>query len=112
MKTNDSNDQNLSQILRSWKVSEGLPPRFEEQVWARIERAEIPSSNSCLADLKALLQHIFANHAMAYAYVIILLALGLAGGYFKGHQQENQFQSQLAGRYVQSIDPYQKAHLE
>lgn len=109
MKSDDPNDIKLSETLRTWKVTESLSPRFEQNVWTRIERAEVPGTNSWLAALAGLLRHAFARPALAYAYIFILLAVGLAGGYFKAQERENRLEAQLADRYVQSIDPYHKA---
>jgi hypothetical protein len=33
-------DESLRQVLHPWKVDAHLPPRFQEQVWRRIERSE------------------------------------------------------------------------
>ena len=107
MKTNDSNSEKMSASLRAWKVSEPLPPRFQEQVWSRIERAEV-SRGHWLTDTVAFVERLFARPALAYAYAMLLLTLGLAGGYVAAQQQEARMESQLAVRYVQSIDPYQK----
>ncbi len=108
MKTNDPNDDKLSGVLRSWKVAEPLPPRFQERVWARIETLAEQGTNAWFVDFNTLLQRLFPRPAMAYAYVIILLVAGLTGGYLKAQQQESRIESQLAARYVQSVDPYQK----
>lgn len=109
MKSNDPNHDKLSAALRAWKVAEPLTPRFQEQVWSRIERAEA-SRGAWLTDAVRFVEHLFARPALAYAYVVLLLTFGLAGGYFTAQQQESRLESQLAARYVQSIDPYQKVN--
>lgn len=108
MKSHDSNNEKMSAALRVWKVSESLPPRFQEQVWSRIARAEV-ARGQWLTDAVAFVERLFARPALAYAYAVLLLTLGLTGGYAAAQQQEARMDSQLAVRYVQSIDPYQKA---
>jgi len=108
MKIDDQNDEKLSAALRTWKVSEPLPPRFQEQVWSRIERAEA-SRGVWLTSVIIFVERLFARPALAYAYALLLLTLGLTGGYLTAQQQEFKMETQLAARYVQSIDPYQKS---
>lgn len=108
MKSNDPDDHVLSSALRSWKVSQPLPPGFQDQVWRRIERAEVLKRRSWFAEAAQFLDRAFARPALAYAYVLLFLGIGLTGGYVKAHQQENRIETQLAARYVQSIDPYHK----
>jgi hypothetical protein len=45
MKENDQNfkDPQLNALLREARVSPGLPPRFRENVWRRIEHTEAPA---------------------------------------------------------------------
>jgi hypothetical protein len=33
-------DEPLRALLKEWKAKPSLPPRFQEQVWRRIEQAE------------------------------------------------------------------------
>lgn len=108
MKSNDPNNEKMSAALRAWKVSEPLPPRFQEQVWSRIERAEVERGH-WLTDAFEFVERLFTRPALAYAYALLLLTLGLTGGYLTAQQQESKMETQLAARYVQSIDPYQKS---
>ncbi len=110
MKTNKPNDDALRHaLLQEWKVKPSLPPRFNEQVWRRIERAEttpVPSVS---------LTGVFANWiatmlprpAFATAYVTVLLVIGASIGWSIARQETARVTSDLSTRYVQAVDPYQ-----
>jgi hypothetical protein len=98
----------LEQAVREWRVTTTpLPPRFQEQVWRRIERAEQPTVS--VADvLRAWLRQRFLQPAFAAAYVTVLLAAGLALGFVQANQTNAETNRQLETRYVQTVDPYQR----
>ena len=104
-----NNRTTLEQTLQEWRVTTPLPPRFQEQVWKRIERAEIPSI-SVLEALRAWIAVAFARPAFAVAYVSVLLVAGLAFGFVQANAKAAHLDRQLEARYVQSIDPYQRTH--
>jgi len=104
MKTNQTQ---LERALQDWKITTALPPRFQEQVWKRIERAEVP--NISLVDaVRAWFTMAFARPVFALAYVSVLLVAGLALGSVQGSHKAARWDRQLEARYVQSIDPYQR----
>ena len=101
------NDEPLHELLAQWKVAESLPPRFQEQVWKRIEQAETQKPQSSLAALVRWIEAAFRQPALATAYVAVLLFVGLGAGYWRAQGTMTQSQSELRARYVQSVDPYQ-----
>lgn len=102
-----NNDTELKSLLQEWRVTSALPPRFGEQVWKRIERAEVPSIS--LGDaVRAWFAMAFARPVFAVAYVSALLVLGLALGFVQASNKATSLERQLEARYVQSIDPYQR----
>jgi hypothetical protein len=103
------NQTTLEQTLQEWRVTTPLPPRFQEQVWKRIERAEVPSISVSDA-LWAWLAVTFARPALAVAYVSVLLVVGLAFGFVQANAKAANLDRQLEARYVQSVDPYQRSH--
>ncbi len=110
MNSQDSNPENaaLSKVLRQWQVTEPLPPRFQEQVWRRIENAE-----SALPIWKLLLRRLAAGlsrPAVAASYVSVLLLLGVAGGYWHARETRAEVDQQLSSRYVQMVAAYDKLH--
>ena len=100
-------DAKLSRLLRECKVETNLPPRFQEQVWRRIERVE--------AQAKVHLWHTFTQWvdstinrpALAVSYVAVLLFVGLTTGYFQAQDKSLQTEARWRTAYFQSVDPYQ-----
>lgn len=110
MKTNKPNDDApLHALLREWKVKPSLPPRFNEQVWRRIERAETAPapSVSFAAGLSNWMATMLPRPAFATAYVTVLLVIGASIGWSHARQETARVSSNLSTRYVQAVDPYQ-----
>ena len=97
----------MERALQEWRVATPLPPRFQEQVWKRIERAENPGVSLAEA-LRMWLATWFAQPAFAVAYVAVVLAAGLVLGFKQAQDKTAKWDRQLETRYVQSIDPYQR----
>ena len=109
MKENDpaAKDEALSKLLHTWKAEAQLPPRFQEAVWQRIERADAELKVSLWQTLRARIEAAFARPALAAAYVAVLLFAGLGTGYWRAEDRSAQVESELRSRYVQNVDPYQ-----
>lgn len=101
-------DQSLRALLGQWNMTEPLPPHFQERVWRRIEQAHERSSQR--QDWRSWLESVFARRSVALAYISVLLLFGVAAGYANGQAHEHRLNSQLAAKYVQSLDPYQRNH--
>ena len=102
-------DARLQGALRQWTVTTPLPPRFEQQVWRRIERAQAEPAVTTLDLLLSLFKAVLFRPKLAFAYAAILLALGVAGGSLAAHNETNRLSATLGSRYIQSIDPYYAA---
>lgn len=100
-------DRQLEGLLQEWRVTSPLPPRFGEQVWKRIERVEV-TRISVVDAVRTWVAMAFARPAFAFAYVSVLVAVGLALGFLQANQKTAEWDRQLEARYVQSIDPYQR----
>ncbi len=110
MKTNKPNDDApLDALLQEWKVKPSLPPRFNEQVWRRIERAETapPPSVSLATVFANWIATMLPRPALATAYVTVLLAIGASVGWSQARQETARVSSDLSARYAQAVDPYQ-----
>ena len=92
------NDAKLSGLLRESRVSPALPPRFQENVWRRIEDAEAPASGSWLEALVALI----LRPRFAYATVAALMFAGILLGAYSGAQTARH---DAETRYVESVAP-------
>jgi hypothetical protein len=109
MKSNQhpEHDPALRKTLGQWVVNTQLPPRFQEQVWHRIARAEAVVKPSFWQLWKDWIEATFSRPALACSYVVLLLSAGLGAGYWQAHDRSEQAKSQSRERYVQSVDPYQ-----
>jgi hypothetical protein len=79
-------DEKLGALLRASRVSPALPPRFQDNVWRRIEDAEVPvPSMSRLFWLDALASLVLRPR-FALAAVTVLIAAGALLGVRDGSQ--------------------------
>jgi len=102
-------EEQMRKLWHEWKVTTPLPPRFSEGVWRRIQRAQ--SEPSLIDRLRAWLADVMPRPAVAFSYIIILLMIGIVSGQWQARVKANQLHSDLSQRYVQTVDPYQKANL-
>ncbi len=100
-------DDTLNRVLWEWKVETSLPPRFHEQVWRRIEHGEERESMGAL--LWRRVSSAFARPRLAVSYVTVLLAAGLAAGYWQARVTHARTEVSMGTRYVQMMDPYQRS---
>src|SRR5579859_2370031 len=92
-------DTKLSTLLRQERVSPALPPRFQENVWRRIEANAVPArSDSWLDALAALVLR------PRFAYVTII-ALVMAGALLGAHQGAQLAKQDAQARYVALVAP-------
>ena len=76
-------DMQISALLREARVSPGLPPRFEQNVWRRIEDAEAPAKSALWLDA---LVALILRPRFAMAAAIVLLLAGVSAGTLEGRQ--------------------------
>jgi hypothetical protein len=107
--TGPDNDESLRKVLRQWEVDTPLPPRFQEQVWRRIERAERAESKAeqgFWTNLTKQVEALVPRPRFALAYLSVFLVLGVTAGAVAAQLKTSKLDSELSQRYVQSIDPY------
>ena len=76
-------DAKLGALLRESRSAPALPPRFQENVWRRIEDAEAPAkAESWIEALAAMI----LRPRYAYAVAAVLLAVGVLAGTWEGRQ--------------------------
>jgi hypothetical protein len=96
-----SEEAKLQELLRSARPTVELPPRFQENVWRRIEQAEARHARVAVGWLDALAAWVLRPQlAVAVAAVIILTGAGL--GWSRG---ERLAQSEAQARYVSAVAP-------
>lgn len=115
MEPESENPEPLRKVMREWRVTDPLPPRFQEGVWRRIHQAESSATPAAASTLwsvfMAWLTKALPRPAVAVAYVSILLVSGMTTGYWQAWQTTSRLDDQLGTRYVQAVDPYQKPRL-
>ena len=99
-------DEALSKLLQTWKPEAQLPPRFQEAVWKRIERAEPRATVPLWQLLATRIGAAFSRPALAVAYVAAFLFVGVGAGYWHAGDKTAQADSEMRSRYVQTVDPY------
>jgi hypothetical protein len=92
-------DTKLREVLRAARQSPSLPPRFQENVWRRIEDAEAPMASVSWLDALAAF---VIRPRFAYATVA---ALVLAGALLGAHQGVQIAKQDAQARYVASVAP-------
>ncbi len=97
--TMKSNDAKLSALLRESRLSPALPPRFQENVWRRIENAEAPVKTESWLDALAAL---VLRPKFAFATAAILLFAGISLGALDGTQTAKH---DSQARYLAAVAP-------
>jgi hypothetical protein len=103
---NSPENGGLNTLLREWKLESSLPSRFNEQVWRRIARSEVPAPDP-LAQLRDWIAQAFMRPAFAVSYAAVLLLLGFGFGLWQARADSERADEQFRARYVQMVDPYQ-----
>ncbi|MDD5140600.1 MAG: hypothetical protein PHY43_10120 [Verrucomicrobiales bacterium] len=95
-------DAKLGALLRESRTSPALPPRFQENVWRRIEDAEASvKSGETITWLEAIVS-LMLRPRFAYATVAALMLGGIVLGTYNGaHSARHDAEA----RYVASVAP-------
>ena len=97
MKTEDSK---LSALLRESRAAPALPPRFQQNVWRRIEDAEAPLPTATWLDALASL---ILRPRFAVAVTVVLLVTGVLAGALEGRQAARH-EAQM--NYLAAVAPH------
>lgn len=93
-------DVKLQELLRGNRPSPALPPRFQENVWRRIEDAEAPEKPATWMDALAAL---ILRPRLAFAAAAILLMAGVSLGVYDGKQMARH---DAQANYLASVAPH------
>ena len=109
MQTNDPNDLDgpLHRVLQQWRVTDSLPPRFQERVWQRIKHDERHKSSPSWVLLHRILDDL-KRPVLATSYIAFLVLVGVSAGYWHARVDSERASHELGARYVQMMDPYQR----
>ena len=92
-------DAKLSALLRESRLSPSLPPRFQENVWRRIENAEAPVKTESWLDALAAL---ILRPKFAFTTAAVLLFAGVLLGTHDGTQSARH---DAQARYLAAVAP-------
>ena len=95
----EASDAKLREVLRAARPSPSLPPRFQENVWRRIEEAEAPAKSGSWLDAFAAL---VLRPRFAYATVATVVLAGVLLGTYQGAQTVRQGEQ---ARYLAAVAP-------
>lgn len=100
MKENTHNeDAKLAGLLREARSSPSLPPRFQQNVWRRIESADATDASVSWLDRLAAL---ILRPKLAVTTMAVLLFAGILLGTHAGSQTVRQ---NAQARYLESVAP-------
>lgn len=94
-----SDDPQISALLREARLSPGLPPRFQQNVWRRIEDAEAPEKSVSWLDA---FTSLILRPRFALAAAAVVLLAGVLAGTLQGRQVARH-DAQM--QYVASVMP-------
>ncbi len=94
----EPDDARLGTLLRESRPTPSLPPRFQENVWRRIEQGEAPAKANWLDVLAGWLLR--PRLAVAVAAVLVVTGLGL--GWNNG---ERLARNDAQARYLAAVAP-------
>lgn len=94
-------DTRLAELLRASRAAPPLPPRFQENVWRRIENTEANEISAAANWLDALASLILKPR-LAFAIAAVLLLAGVGLGWNKG---ESMARDEAQTRYLASVAP-------
>ena len=95
-------DGKLSALLREARPAPPLPPRFQEAVWRRIERAQAPGESLSLAEWLDRAAAWLLRPRLALAGVAAMLVVGISIGVVQGGSLANDLAKQ---RYLAAVSP-------
>jgi hypothetical protein len=90
-------DETLRVLLRGSRAAPSLPPRFEENVWRRIEQAESADASWLDAVARRLIRP-----RLALAVVVVVAVIGIGLGWRDGHQLAHH---DAEARYLAAVAP-------
>lgn len=91
----------LRALLRESKSTSPLPPRFQENVWRRIERVEVGQPGDRRNWLDALV-NLVLRPRLAFAAVAVLVLMGTVLGVREGVQTAHH---EAQARYLTAVAP-------
>lgn len=98
----NSEDEKLSGLLRNARTTPSLPPRFQENVWRRIETAEKRHNPEAVWNWPDAVAAWVLRPRLAFAVAAVLVLAGLGFGWSSGEHLARQ---DAQARYVATVAP-------
>jgi hypothetical protein len=99
----NSMDRQLGGLLREARNFPALPPRFQENVWRRIEDAELPANARPAAGWLEQLVALILRPRFAFATIAALMLGAILLGAYSGAQTAHR---DAEARYISSVAPH------
>jgi hypothetical protein len=96
-------EEKLKTLLKSWSPKTDLPPRFESEVWRRIELAQEKHASWFSFDW---LIRITNQPRLAFALVMAAVVLGAGLAPLQALRSYRHDMATSEARYVHSVDPF------
>lgn len=100
-----SEDARLSELLQEWRTDAPLPRGFQQEVWRRVAAVPPGPMDLWRAWLRAWFLRTFTRPATSFAYIAILVLIGLGTGFFDARQHLREHDNAMAARYLRVIIP-------
>lgn len=97
-----SEETKLRELLRHSRPNAELPPRFQENVWHRIEKAESAGTPAPAGGWVNAVAGWLVRPRLAFATATMLVLVGVGLGLHNGVQQA---QAEAQARYVAAVAP-------
>lgn len=97
-----SDEIRLRELLRASRPTAELPPRFQENVWRRIERADESQTSPVRAGWLDALAAWLLRPQLAFALAAVLVLMGVGLGWNSG---ERLARSEAQARYIAAVAP-------
>jgi hypothetical protein len=95
-------DAKLRALLRESRATPELPPRFQENVWRRIEKAESARATAPVGGWVNVVAGWLVRPRLAFATATMLVLVGVGLGLNNGVQQAR---AEAQARYVAAVAP-------
>ena len=108
MNENRDHGPALSKVLREWRAVP-LPPRFQENVWRRIQRTDAGQTSgvSLWDGIARWIETILPRPVVAVSYASLLMIIGFGAGWSRGMHETARIKQELGQSYIQTLDPNQ-----
>lgn len=96
----------LDQTLSEWKPDPSIPPRFQAEVWSRIQQRETARETHWSSIVIGWFSPKLPTWQFATVATLAMMAVGASIGNLSAAAETQRTRTELAREYAQTIDPY------